>query len=257
MTLLLPSARVDTQYDGRLPIARVLSGTMVLSQRGEYREVQQTRKERSVSDFFTITTGKTSHGPSLGQVTASAGSEFLTPKCWVPAAGLRVGDWVAVKSKNIDGELVPWFRQTSNSTLYRGEPVPARFMKHDVELRERISKDYPTGRLLFLDAVRPDAIIIDWARKSVTAVEYERNRACPNNPRKYDLVPGMYDHVEWILTGKKGGSPRREYRVLDGNVFVRIRRIDKKRYRTPMTGFGLSVADDAGYMVGLHLMRGF
>lgn len=254
----LPTTRIETD-SGRKPIANIRIGDFVLTHKNRYRQVTDTMKREYSGDFYTIYTGKSATGPSRGQVTSTSEHPFLTDIGWKPASELRKGDWVAVASDTSSGgEIIPWFRSKSNSELFSSKPLKGKKYidyAHNTELRRFLEKEYPGERVVILDAVIPDAIHINWDERKVIAIEMERNRSCPANPKKYDLVPDMYDSVRWVCTKKDETYRRRGYKVHDGNVFVQIKRITRQSYKTPMQVFNFSVEDDNSYVAGLHVVH--
>ena len=254
----LPTTRIETS-DGRKPIAKIKAGDLVLTHLNRYRQVTRTMKREYSGDFYTVHTGKSSIIPSRGQVTATAEHPFLTSNGWVKASDLEKGDWVAVSNKvATDGSLIPWFRNTSDAEFKsKGQVHGTKYLDyaHNTELRTYLDREYKGEKILILDAVIPDAIHIDWKHKKITAIEMERNRSCPSNPRKYELVPGMYNAVDWVCTGRNETYQRRGYKVIDGNVFVQIKKIEKKKYKTPMQVFNFSVEEDESYIAGNHYVH--
>lgn len=252
--------RIDTEH-GRIPISRVRRGDRVWTHKQRWGCVTKTYKRRVETETLTIVTGKSKAGPSRGQVTATPEHPFLTPTGWVEAGDLRVGDWVAVKSHMAsDGSLVPWFRKTSNGQLYnknvRGHQAEQKYRghEHNRKLERYVHDSYPDDRVLILAGVVPDAIVVNWEKKRITAVEIENNRSCPQNPNKYIIVPGMYDEVDWVCDGKSSMYQRREYREIDGNIFVQIKKIGRNPRRC-LTVYNLAVEEDESYVAGFHVVH--
>jgi hypothetical protein len=254
----LPATRIETD-SGRVPIANIEVGDLVLTHEGRYRPVTNIMSRLYDGDFYRIGTGKSATVPSRGYVTATAEHPFLTLDGWKPARDLSKDDWLAVQASEDSGELIPYFRTVADSRYYRQAPEPVLDLNtHDAKVREFLQQSYnypPWLKKIPLDAVKPDAIVVDWSDRKVIAIELENGRRCPNNPRKYDLIPGVYDRVEWICTGKSGTYSRREYEVKDGRVYVQIKCLDRLHYSQPMKVYNLSVEEDESYIAGFHMVH--
>lgn len=254
-------ARIDTKR-GQIPIANVRVGDSVKTHRNRWMPVTTTMTRMYDGDWYRISTGRSAVVPSKGQVTATAEHPFLTPDGWVPISQLKRGDWVAVASKDVSGERIPWYRSSPDSKRFKGAPNNKHGRhgkvrgtdRHNAALDDYINANITLGRILKTDNVIPDAIHIDWEAKRVTAIEMERDRRCPGNPRKYDLVPGMYDDVLWLCT-KRAGRASREYRVIDGIVYVQVKNIEKIKYSKPRRVFNFSVAGDESYIACNHIVH--
>jgi hypothetical protein len=253
------NTRIETDK-GRVPIANISVGDSVLTHRGRYRKVTETMTRLYDGDWIRVTTGASNVTPSKGQVTATSEHPFLTSEGWKPASELVEGDWVAVKSKNVDGELIPYYRNVPESKIFKTGPnlrkgIRTGTERHDSALATFLSENAMSdGRILLTNKVVPDAVHIDWENRKVTAIEMERNRRCPNDPKKYDLVPGMYDRTLWVCTARKG-KERREYRVIDDIVYVQVKKVDKITYEKPRRVFNFSVEDDESYVAGFHVVH--
>jgi len=246
-------AHVETP-SGERQINQLKIGDLVVTHRGRARPITDIMKRQYKGDALYIRAGVTRSMGRVG-IVATAEHPFLTESGWQPASALKPGDYVAVKSKRAaDGSSIPYFRDKSDGELFRSEPdkLP-KPTPHNTALHEYLSTLPAHLRVVPTTEVCPDAVVVDFDKRTVVAVEIENNRSCPNNPRKYDLVPGRYDDVLWVCTGKKIGYKRYPYKVIDGNVFVPIKTIKKKTWNRRV--FNISVAEDETYICGRFIVH--
>jgi biotin operon repressor len=244
--------RTETGYRR---ISSIKSGDRVWTHKNRLADVTAVTVQDYSGDAFEITAGPTG-AYKRGRIAATAEHPFLTLRGWVPACRLTQDDWVAVEQKTAaDGSAIPHYRDHSEAERPRKlipnkTPRPSR---HNEALDAYIATLPRTYRIIPTHQVLPDAIAIDWDSRRVLAVELERDRCNPSNPCKYDLVPGRYDDVLWVCTARDGTKKQYEYRVVDGNVFVPIRKIRKLAWSRRV--YNLSVAEDESYQCGRFVVH--
>lgn len=224
-------------------------GDLVWTHRGRLRPVSSTRVLDYEGDAFEIVAGPTG-AKKRCKITATAEHPFLTTEGWKPACRVMEGDYVAVESSRAaDGSLIPHYRVQSEAERYSATPNRTpKTSRHNDELDKYVKSLPPHYRIITTHRVTPDAIAVDFEKNEIVAIEMERGRRCPANPRKYDLIPGVYDDVLWVCTGREGKRKQHDYKVIDGIVYAPVRKTNRVQWKRKV--YNLSVVEDETYMCG-------